>query len=190
MNRRLMVGSMLIASLTAEMAQAAEDPLLSEARSVAAALPPKLQAVLQTQITQSGPADAIAVCQEMAPKIAAEISESSGWKVRRVSLKTRNESRATADPWEKAALEEFDARTRTGEPAAQLEIAEQIGGEYRYLKALPVQGLCLECHGPVEQINPAVLSVLQQLYPNDQATGYSVGQIRGAISLRKAIAEN
>jgi len=37
----------------------------------------------------------------------------------------------------------------------------------------------------VDQLTPAVKSALAQHYPNDLATGYSAGQIRGAISVRK-----
>lgn len=190
MHRRLLAASFLIASLAGVIAQANDDQLLSEARSVAAAMPPKLQALLQEQIAQSGPDGAIELCKDMAPKIAGDISESSGWKIKRVSLKVRNESRAVPDPWEKAALEAFDVRAKAGEPVAQLEKGERIGNEYRYLKALPVQAVCLSCHGPIEQIDPVVLGVLQQHYPNDHATGYAVGQIRGAISVRKSVAKD
>jgi hypothetical protein len=68
-----------------------------------------------------------------------------------------------------------------------LEKGEKVGSEYRFVKALPVQPLCLSCHGSAEQISPAVKSVLAQHYPNDLATGYSVGQIRGVISVRKPL---
>src|SRR3989338_1958419 len=130
---------------------------------------------------------AIPVCKDMAPKMAGKILQETGWKVKRVSLKPRNEARAIPDDWEKAALDDFDKRAAAGEPPAQLEKGETVGNEYRYVKALPVQPLCLNCHGPVDQLSPAVKSVLGEHYPNDRATGYSVGQIRGAISVRKPL---
>ena len=40
--------------------------------------------------------------------------------------------------------------------------------------------MCLTCHGPVEAIPPEVRAVLRKRYPSDQATGYSVGDLRGA----------
>ena len=119
--------------------------------------------------------------------MAGEISQQTGWKIKRVSLKARNEARATPDAWEKDALEDFDKRAAAGEPPAQLEKGEKVGNEYRYVKALPVQPLCLSCHGPADQLSPAVKSVLGKHYPNDRATGYSAGQIRGAISVRKPL---
>lgn len=165
----------------------ADDAMLGEARKVATMLPPKLLTVLQEEIKKSGPEGAIPVCKDMAPKMAGEISQQTGWKIKRVSLKPRNEARAIPDDWEKAALEDFDKRAAAGEPPAQLEKGEKVGNEYRYVKALPVQPLCLQCHGPVDQLSPAVKAALSQNYPNDRGTGYSVGQIRGAISVRKPL---
>jgi hypothetical protein len=161
--------------------------MLEEARKVATSLPPKMLSALQDEIAKSGPEGAIPVCKEMAPKMAAKALQETGWKVRRVSLKVRNEARAVPDDWEKAALEDFDKRAAAGEPAAKLEKGEKVGGEYRYVKALPVQPLCLNCHGPADRISDAVKAVLKEHYPNDRATGYSEGQIRGAISVRKPL---
>lgn len=40
--------------------------------------------------------------------------------------------------------------------------------------------LCMQCHGNTNsQINQATLEKLKTLYPDDQATGYDVGELRG-----------
>jgi len=183
--KALLMAVALITPFVATLANAGDDAMLVEARKVATTLPPRLLAALQQEISKSGPEGAILVCKDMAPKMAGEISQQTGWKIKRVSLKARNDARAIPDAWEKAALEDFDKRAAAGEPPAQLEKGERVDNEYRYVKALPVQPLCLGCHGPVDQLTPAVKSALAQHYPNDLATGYSVGQIRGAISVRK-----
>jgi hypothetical protein len=179
------VAAALITAFVATLACAGDDALIGEARKVATMMPPKLLSALQEEIGRSGPEGAIPVCKDMAPKMAGEISQQTGWKIKRVSLKARNDARAIPDAWEKAALEDFDKRAAAGEPPAQLEKGEKVGNEYRYVKALPVQPLCLSCHGPADLLSPAVKTALGQNYPNDRATGYSVGQIRGAISVRK-----
>jgi hypothetical protein len=185
--KTLLIAAALIAPFVTTLANAGDDAMLGEARKVATTLPPKLLAVLQEEISKSGPEGAITACRDMAPKMAGEISQQTGWKIKRVSLKARNDARAIPDAWEKTALEDFDKRAAAGEPPAQLEKGEKVDNEYRYVKALPVQPLCLSCHGPVDQLSPAVRSALGQHYPNDRATGYSVGQIRGAISVRKPL---
>ncbi len=187
MKTLLIAAAALITPFASILAYAGDDAQLGEARKVATSLPPKLLAALQEEISKSGPEGAIPVCKDMAPKMAGEISQQTGWKIKRVSLKARNDARAIPDAWEKAALEDFDKRAAAGEPPAQLEKGEQVDNEYRYVKALPVQPLCLNCHGPADQLTPAVKSALSQHYPNDRATGYSVGQIRGAISMRKPL---
>ncbi|MDO8310468.1 MAG: DUF3365 domain-containing protein [Sideroxyarcus sp.] len=185
--KKLLMAAALIIPFVTTLANAEDDAMLGEARKVATTLPPKLLASLQEEISKSGPEGAISVCKDMAPKMAGEISRQTGWKIKRVSLKARNDARAIPDAWEKAALEDFDKRAAAGEPPAQLEKGEKIDNEYRYVKALPVQPLCLSCHGPADQFNPAVKAALGQHYPNDRATGYAVGQIRGAISVRKPL---
>jgi hypothetical protein len=171
-------------------ALANEDPLLTEARSVATAIPPKLLEVLAAEITKGGPESAIAVCREKAPAMAKAASEKSGWAIRRVSLKNRN-PKAVPDAWEKTVLEDFDRRVAAGEKPAALEKGEVVTVDgkqmYRYMKALPTQELCVQCHGPIEKISPAVQGKLKELYPDDQATGFNVGAIRGAITIKKPL---
>lgn len=185
MKKFLLAAATLIAPFATAIAN--DDALLTEARKVATTLPPRLIVALQDEIRKSGPEGAIPVCKDMAPKMAGEISQQTGWKIKRVSLKARNDARAIPDAWEKAALEDFDQRAAAGESPAKLEKGEKIGNEYRFVKALPVQSLCLNCHGTDDKLNPAVKAALGQNYPNDRATGYSEGQIRGVISVRKAL---
>jgi Protein of unknown function (DUF3365) len=174
------------ASLTA-LAQA--DAWQADARKVASEVPPKLLATLSAAIDKGGPEGAIEVCRVEAPKMAMAASEQSGWAIRRVSLKTRN-PKAVPDAWELAALQDFDRRAAAGESPATLEKAEVVvveGGKkmQRYMRALPTQPLCLQCHGPASELSPAVTAQLRAHYPADQAVGYRVGEIRGAITLRR-----
>jgi hypothetical protein len=173
-----------------QSAQAEDAPLVTDARAVAGAVPPKLLEVLNAEIAKSGPASAVGVCNEKAPQMAKAASEKSGWSIRRVSVRNRN-PKAVPDAWELAALEDFDRRTAAGEKPATLEkfdVVETSGAkEYRYMKALPVQQVCLACHGASEKIMPEVAERLKTLYPADKAVGYSLGQIRGAITIRKPV---
>ena len=182
----------LIAATVALLASATiaqTDPAwLDQARSVAGSVPPKLLEVLKAEIDKGGPAGAIAACNEQAPKMARAASEQTGWAIRRVSLRNRN-PKAVPDAWERAALEDFDRRSAAGEPAHKLERFEQVSEDgravQRYLRALPVQELCTACHGPADQLDAAVKARLAALYPDDRGTGYKVGDIRGAITIRR-----
>ena len=145
----------------------------------------QLKPQLKQAMKEGGPTRAIEVCASVAPGIADRLSAQSGWTVKRVSLKSRNASRAMPDPWEQQVLEQFDQRQAAGEAAAGLKHGEVINGHYRYMQAQAVEAICLVCHG--QELSQAVRDTLEQYYPDDWATGYSLGQVRGAISLSKSL---
>ncbi|MCB1665252.1 MAG: DUF3365 domain-containing protein [Pseudomonadales bacterium] len=165
------------------MPQFAPTDLVNEASALTQRFVGTLLPTLQGAIAVGGPVGAIDVCAVEAPRIAQVLSEESGWEVKRVSLKARNSSMATPDGWETQVLNVFDLRQRSGEPPATLNVAEVVNGRFRYMQAQPTMPLCLTCHG--SNISPEVSSALARKYPNDKATGYQEGQIRGAISLSK-----
>lgn len=177
-------------TLAAIPASADAAKLLDESRQIALKMPPKLLDVLNDEIKKSGHASAMVVCRDKAPQMAKNLSEQTGWAIRRVSLKNRN-PKAVPDAWEKSVLEDFDRRTAHGEKPTALEKSEIVseGGTsyYRYMKALPTQDLCLSCHGTPDHIEPAVKAKLLELYPDDKAVGYGPAEIRGAITLKKAL---
>lgn len=167
-----------------------EAQLMDEARKVAVSIPPKLLEVLDDEIRKGGPENAIGVCRDKAPAMAKAASEKTGWAIRRVSLKNRN-PKAVPDGWERAVLEDFDRRVAAGEKPTGLEKGElvTIDGQqvYRYMKALPTQDLCLQCHGTADRVSPAVQAKLKELYPDDKAVGYSAAEVRGAITIKKPL---
>lgn len=169
---------------------AAPPGYLDEARGIAATVPANLLTVLTAELNRGGPASAIEVCREKAPEMARAASQRTGWNVRRASLRNRN-PKGVPDAWERAVLERFDAQAAAGAAAPTLEsyqVVTEDGKQYfRYAKALPTQPLCVQCHGAADKLSAPVKAKLQVLYPNDRATGYEPGQIRGALFLKKPI---
>jgi hypothetical protein len=160
-----------------------------EAKLVANELVSKLGAALKQALSESGPEVAISVCRDTAPMIANSLSRRTGWKVGRVSLQVRNPLIGQPDAWEQKILQQFDYEAAGGAGPAKLSAAEIVTepqGEYfRYMKALPVKPLCLTCHGTERTIPESVQTRLANEYPNDAATGYTAGQIRGAVSIKR-----
>lgn len=190
MNKTLRIALPLAFMLAGPAFAADEAKLLEEARSVAGSIPPKLLGVLQEEIQKGGPEGAIGVCREKAPAMAKAASEQTGWAIRRVSLKNRN-PKAVPDAWEEAVLKEFDKRAAGGEKPTSLEKGEIVSVDgkqvYRYMKALPTQDICLQCHGTPDRVGPAVQAKLKELYPNDKAVGYGLAEIRGAMTIKKPL---
>ena len=147
-----------------------------------------LKGALVTAMKSGGPTEAITVCRQVAPTIAASLSEKYGFEIARTSLKVRNLNNKE-DSWEQKVLKQFEARKQAGEPIKMLSFSEQInsdnGQELRMMKAIPTGKVCLKCHG--SNISKPVQASLNSLYPEDQATGFKLGDIRGAFTIRKVI---
>ena len=193
MNIRLAILT-LAAALAAPVAAVAADDTarhLEESRALAKAMQGQLAPLLMKEINERGPDGAIGVCTTIAPSVASDLSRKNGVKVSRVSLRARNPVLGTPDAWEQKVLAEFDRRAAAGEKPDAIEfgevVAEPAGKSWRYMKALPVMQLCTNCHGPADALSTAVKARLQAEYPHDKATGYSVGQIRGAVTVKRPL---
>jgi uncharacterized protein DUF3365 len=142
---------------------------------------------LQKAIAAGGPVHAIGVCNVAAPKIAADKSAARQVTIGRTSLKLRQPNNKP-DAWEMQQLLRFEERRAAGENPATIEFAEYVetGGQrvFRYMKAIPTAELCLACHGGT--LAPEVTAKLKELYPQDAATGFKVGDVRGAFTIRQA----
>ena len=161
---------------------------LNEGKEIIQAFMGNLQGVLQSRMKSGGPVSAIDACNTIAPQLSGAYSETSAWQVGRTSLKVRN-SENVPDAWEKVALEEFDARKVMGEDPMQIvktEVLEENGQQvFRMMKAIPTGEVCTVCHG--SNIAEPVAAKLDELYPNDQARGFEVGDLRGAFSLKRVL---
>lgn len=162
----------------------AEAPL-AEARAAVKALGESLKSKLVTAIKAEGPVSAIAVCKTVAPVLAEEVSKEHGLEIRRTALRVRNPANAP-DQWERSVLEDFVAKIATGAHPAALEHIETVPeGDtmvLRYMKAIPTAAEpCLACHG--SNLDPALKAEIARLYPNDQATNFKAGELRGAFTV-------
>jgi hypothetical protein len=173
---------------TTALAGSATEAQLQTAQAATAAFGKALKTELSKAIQSDGPVAAIAVCNMKAPKIAESVSMDYDMEISRVSLKNRNPLNAPND-WEKQVLQSFESRLAAGENPADIswnETVEMKGAkEFRYMKAIPTAGLCLQCHGTA--IAEPVANKLSKLYPGDQATGYSEGEIRGAFVVTETV---
>ncbi|WP_376696683.1 Tll0287-like domain-containing protein [Wenzhouxiangella sp. EGI_FJ10305] len=179
--------ALALVALLSVSASAAEDPApawVEDARSGAAALGSQLQKALQAAMAEGGPVTGIEVCRIQAPEIAENVS-GPGVQVGRTALRVRNPDNAP-DSLEARVLEHFEQRLAKGDAPGQIEtFVIRRQGERRFghwMKAIPTQGLCTACHG--SNISPELDEAINAAYPQDQARGFSVGDLRGAFSVK------
>ncbi len=166
-------------------ADVSKEALKAEAISIVKKFGGTLKPQLGKALKAGGPVHAIEVCSKQAPAIAQKLRNETGWYVKRVSLKARNNKSAIPDAWEEKVLKLFDERQARGEPAGKMAFAEVVDNKFRFMKAQGVESVCLNCHAA--ELQPEIEAALKKNYPHDRARGYSLGQIRGAFSLAKDI---
>lgn len=169
---------------------ASEPTMLMQASAIADRFQQELGGRLQAAIRDGGPADAVRVCRDEAPAIAARLSRETGWQVKRVGTRVRNPQSGLPDAWEQQRLQEFSRDLQAGAEArvpSRFESVTEPGGRYqRYARAIVVAPPCLTCHGDTRTQPEALRAALAADYPHDRATGYAVGDLRGAFSLKRA----
>jgi len=159
---------------------AADEAALVRADEAATKLATTLKGRLMEVMMADGPPAAVSVCAMEAQALTSSIMDETGARVGRSSLRLRN-------PGNKAPSWVADWLTTQGErEAAGVEGVREVvdgpsGRVARVLRPIAVEQGCLNCHGDPAQMMSEVITVLEQSYPNDAATGYAVGDLRGAL---------
>lgn len=150
----------------------AVEPRLERAKQAVGGFKRELKAALSAALAEGGPRHALTVCQKEAPRLAAAASV-DGLTVGRATLRPRNQANL-AEGWKReahASLEQAkDRQTAT-------YTAELPSGAFAYAEPLVIDTVCLTCHGASVASDVAV--ALRELYPDDRATGYALGDFRG-----------
>jgi len=139
----------------------------------------QLLSLLTNALGNNDVAGALQYCDLHAQGALDSLKNPFNGDMKRVSLQNRNSLNAP-DSVELPILEAYAYSVSQGTvPDAQLQKATPQ--YYIYTKPIVLGNpLCLQCHGvPGETLNPEAAKLLQELYPNDKATGYQLGDFRG-----------
>jgi hypothetical protein len=154
--------------------QAQRDKALAAKDAMFISLKGRLMEVVGSQ----GPAAAISVCSQEAPQIAGRISQEHGLAIGRTSFKVRN-PKNTPPGWATKLVTD-----RTEKPTYLAH-----NGKLACLLPIRLQQQCIVCHGAVEAIPPPVKEALDKHYPDDQATGFQDGDLRGWFWVEVPVAD-
>ena len=170
----------------------------SETRATAPSLPPEVQATalergraiagqafallstnLARAIGEGGVTNALAYCSERAYPLTALVADTNQVRLQRLTHRPRNPSNEVRSA-ELGILREFQlALGRGGQPGPVVRAGADDTVVF-YSPIVLTNPLCLQCHGAVgTDIQPATAALLATLYPQDQATGFKLGDLRG-----------
>jgi len=149
-----------------EDADAEQITLAVQARDAFAS---RLIGELTDTIAEGGPGNAVGVCNVEAPLIASGINAEFGVRIGRTSHKLRNPENAPPN-WMSSVVSE-----KRAEPAAFVGPDGSLGAVY----PIRLAATCLLCHGDPETIIPEAKARIAEFYPDDRATGFAAGDLRG-----------
>jgi hypothetical protein len=179
-----------VISLQSSMAQQKSadvnhEEALKEARRLADELGDKLRGLLFQELQKGGPATAVRICSEVAQEMTREFNRRQGYHARRVSVRYRNPQNLP-DEYERQVLMRMELENQQKHLAKEyIEVVKEENVKLlRYMRPLIVAPVCMNCHGPKETMTPGVKQLLTERYPEDRATGFHDGDLRGAISIK------
>jgi hypothetical protein len=148
---------------------------------------------LETALQKGGPAAGVRICKEVAQKVTQDVGAREGVTVRRTALRVRNPDNRP-DDFERAWLERAQQELAAGRevlPAYEVERRSDGARQLRHLRPIVFPGgICSQCHGRSDEISQEVRDLLRVQYPDDRATGFAPGDLRGAISVKVPLREN
>lgn len=145
----------------------------------------KLSSSLKMALQEGGIDHAIEFCNLNAYPLIDSLEDAYGAEIRRVTFKARNK-KDVPDELESKILEAYqDAHANDIELKDYAQIIE--GDEYvLYTKPIVINNaLCLSCHGiPGESLTEQARNMILEYYPEDEAVGYNMNDLRGMWSIR------
>lgn len=185
-----LIGLLNVSLLAEELVKRGERRgyIASYGQGAANALKNVLKENLQKKMKNEGPLGALQFCANQAQQLTEMINRDAkkGIRVKRVSQKYRNPVNQP-DKLDRLAFEFFrQMKERDGKYPddfiTRLRHKEDKNIEvFRYYEPLFIEKPCLACHG--EQLKPEVAAQLKEYYPEDKATGYKLGDLRGLIAV-------
>jgi Protein of unknown function (DUF3365) len=158
---------------------------LEQARDTIRLYSEQLKAGLTEAVKASGFKGAVGACTSLAPDLNASISGQSPFEIGRTAMRVRNPDN-TADPWEIANLEAFTRQLAAGGDHKKMEaydvtVTKEGQRLFRYMRPIVMHEMCTGCHGI--NVSQDIKSEIARTYPDDKATGYAIGELRGAFTL-------
>ena len=171
---------LLISALTAGMLFANAVSYEQTADKVAKELLKTLGGNLKKHLKANGPIDALQFCSANAYNLTEKVSKKFGKDidVKRISLKPRNPANAPSSE-EATILQKMEENYKVAKKPQSVTV-EKANEVIVYKPLVIKKKACLICHGNVEK-KPKLAKAINDIYPADKATGYKMGDFRGAI---------
>ncbi|MBK7297971.1 MAG: DUF3365 domain-containing protein [Flavobacteriales bacterium] len=162
-----------------------ETAALEKGKRITSATFQALSARLSAAMQAGGPARAVEYCSLNALPLVDSISVAEGVHIKRTSDRLRA-VHDSPDADEKRALQVMLDQWAQGNAGTVLSDVRMLGDSVAYYQPILIASpTCLKCHGTAGlDLDSNAFAVITQHYPEDAATGYALGELRGMWSIR------
>lgn len=172
--------SFALSSVLLHASPAPEEQAIAKGNQLSGTLLQKLGGELKHQMQTSGAIGALNFCAQHALTLTDQVAKESNTPIKRVSLQNRNPINK-ANPQETALLKEWEALIQKGQTLPSHKLLNLSDNTMMYYKPILINNeACLKCHGNVEG---ELAKAIKAAYPEDRATGYKMGDLRGMIAI-------
>ncbi len=135
---------------------------------------------VKSAMQRGGPPEAVEYCNLRAMPLTDSLSKAYGVTISRISKRNRNPDNTPRDGVDKEILQLYHKHYEA-QQALQTRLVKGQDDQLRFYKPIFIgMPTCLKCHGdPDSQIAPATQKLLDEKYPQDEARGYKLGDLRG-----------
>ena len=137
-----------------------------------------LQRALLTKLTgamaSGGPAAAVEVCRTDARTISESVATAQGLELGRTSHRLRNPANAPR-AWARPTVDAAAGAKAAAEGLKVFDLGDRVG----VLRPIGTAEACTKCHGAPDEVKKNLGGALAAAYPQDRATGFAPGDLRG-----------
>lgn len=157
--------------------------VVEEGQKITKAAFQTLSTNLQQAMQEGGVKYALEFCNVEAMPLTDSLATHYGIELRRASHQPRNPMNR-ADTLEMASIQKYLDEIQADAELQPFTYADEQSIIYHAPIRIPNQ-LCLNCHGePGVDIAESDLETIRELYPEDEATGFEMGELRGIWSIQ------
>lgn len=183
--KKIVMTAAVAATLMANPYESQEEELASvveTGKKASAQLLKTLGGNLKTHMKTEGPLGAAKFCMTNAYPLTDGVSAELGKEVsiKRISLKYRNPANRP-EAKEEQIMRSLETLEQQGVILPEYLVERADADTYKFYKPLRInKKVCLKCHGDIAD-DKELSQFMKNNYPEDKATGYKMGDLRGAI---------
>lgn len=138
----------------------------------------RVQKLLLVNVMQAmkagGPVNAVSFCNVHAMPLTDSLAVEYNCRIQRISDKYRNSANKPTET-------DLEVMARMSTPNTMKPVLITENGQLVYYKPIKIaMPACLKCHGSAgKEIDAKTLETIKKKYPDDLATGYKEGDLRG-----------